>query len=101
MANINLPQQLEQENLSQLPKQELVKIIIQQALVNKELLLSIQELKQEIEKLRVIENLDSKISSKLPSTDLLKKSEKNKPSTESFVDRPKSLKVALYTGIRI
>ncbi|AUB35596.1 Mobile element protein [Nostoc flagelliforme CCNUN1] len=77
----NLPQELDPERLRQLPKEELVEMIIQQAQVNRELLSSIQELKQEIEKLRVIGNLDSKTSSKPPSTDLLKKSEKNKPET--------------------
>lgn len=85
----NLPQELDPERLRQLPKEELVEMIIQQAIVNRELLSSIQELKQEIEKLRVIGNLDSKTSSKPPSTDLLKKSEKNKPSSEPLADSPK------------
>ena len=85
----NLPQELDPERLRQLPKEELVEMIIQQAIVNRELLSSIQELKQEIEKLRVIGNLDSKTSSKPPSTDLLKKSEKNKPETKSLADSPK------------
>src|ERR1051325_11161898 len=87
--NQNLPQELDRESLSQLPKEELVEIILRQAIVNRELLSSIQELKQEIEKLRVIANLDSKTSSKPPSTDLLKKSEKNLPETESLAPRPK------------
>lgn len=87
--NKDLPPELERERLNELPKEELVEMIIQQASVNRELLSSIQELKQEIEKLRVIADLDSKTSSKPPSTDLLKKSEKNKPETESFADRPK------------
>ncbi|MCC5667947.1 hypothetical protein LC653_29740 [Nostoc sp. CHAB 5784] len=47
----NLPQQLDLERLRQLPKEKLVEMIIQQAIVNRELLLSIQELKQEIENL--------------------------------------------------
>ncbi|MEH2119113.1 IS66 family transposase [Nostoc sp.] len=87
--NQNLPQELDRESLSQLPKEELVEMILRQAIVNRELFSSIQELKQEIEKLRVIANIDSKTSSKPPSTDLLKKSEKNKPETESLADSPK------------
>jgi len=34
----NLPQQLDSEGLSQLPKEELVRIIIEQVIVNTELL---------------------------------------------------------------
>jgi transposase len=89
MMNKDLPPELERERLNELPKEELVEMIIQQVIVNRELLSSIQELKQEIEKLCVIADLDSKTSSKPPSTDLLKKSEKNKPETESFAPRPK------------
>lgn len=85
----NQPQQLDPESLSQLPKEELVKIIIQQAIVNTELLSLIQELKQEIEKLRVTRDLDSKTSSKPPSTDLLKKPELNLPETEAEAPSPK------------
>lgn len=58
--NQNLPEELDRESLSHLPKEELVEMLIQQAQVNRELLSSIQKLKQEIEKLRVIANLDSK-----------------------------------------
>lgn len=87
--NQSQPEELDRESLSQLPKEELVEMLIQQAQVNRKLLESIQELKQEIEKLRVIANLDSKTSSKPPSTDLLKKSEKNKSKTESLTDSPK------------
>ena len=87
--NQSLPEELDRESLSELPKEELVEMLIQQAQVNRKLLESIQELKQEIEKLRVIANLDSKTSSKPPLTDLLKKSEKNKSETESLTDSPK------------
>lgn len=62
--NQSLPEELDRESLSQLPKEELVEMLIQQAQVNRKLLESIQELKQEIKKLRVIANLDSKTSSK-------------------------------------
>lgn len=85
----NQPQQLDPESLSQLPKEELVRIIIQQAIVNTQLLSSIQELKQEIEKLRVSKDLDSKTSSKPPSTDLLKKPELKLPETEAEAASPK------------
>jgi transposase len=61
------------EELSQLPKEKLVEIIIaQQAQIN--------QLTQEIERLKASLNLDSQTSSKPPSTDLLKKSEKEKPA---------------------
>jgi hypothetical protein len=59
ISNINhqsLPEELDRESLSKLPKEELVEMLIQQAQVNRKLLESIQELKQEIEKLRVIAN---------------------------------------------
>lgn len=85
----NQPQQLDPESLSQLPKEELVKIIIQQAIVNTQLLSSIEELKQEIEKLRVSRDLDSKTSSKPPSTHLLKKPELKLPETEAEAASPK------------
>ena len=59
------------EKLSQLSTEELVKIILTQQEV-------IEYLKQEVEKLKASRNLDSKTSSKPPSSDLLKKSEKKK-----------------------
>jgi len=60
---MNLPQQLDPESLCQLPKEELVKIIIEQAIVIRELQTTIKELKQEIERLHVSSDLDSKSSS--------------------------------------
>jgi transposase len=86
---MNLPQQLDPESLCQLPKEELVKIIIEQAIVIRELQTTIKELKQEIERLQVSSDLDSKSSSKPPSTDLLKKPEKKKPEIEHQSDSPK------------
>jgi transposase len=74
----NLPQQPDAESLCQLPKEELAKIVIEQASVIKQLQASIKELQQEIQRLRVSRELDSKTSSKPPSSDLLKKSEKKK-----------------------
>ena len=59
------------ESLNQLSKEELVEmILVQQKLV--------EQLQLEIEKLTVSRDLDSKNSSKPPSTDLLKKPEKAK-----------------------
>ena len=60
-----------QEQLSQLSRKELVTIILAQQE-------TIDQLKVEIEQLKISRNLDSKISSKPPSSDLLKK-----PETES------------------
>jgi len=68
-----------QEKLNQLSKKELVEIILAQQKI-------IEELKVEIEKLKISRNLDSKISSKPPSSDLLKKPEKEDKSSEK---RPK------------
>ncbi len=59
------------EELSQLPKEKLVEMVIAQKKV-------IGKLCEEIEKLKVRLNADSQTSSKPPSTDLLKKSEKGK-----------------------
>ena len=57
------------EQLNQLSIKELVEIVLTQQEI-------IVQLKQEIEKLKVSRDLDSKISSKPPSCDLLKKPEK-------------------------
>ena len=63
------------ESLNQLSKTELVQVIISQQKI-------IEELKQEIAKLKVSRDLDSQTSSKPPSTDLLKKSETESQKTE-------------------
>jgi transposase len=60
------PELNELEKLNQLSKKELVKMILTQQEI-------IEELKKEIEKLKISRSLDSKISSKPPSSDLLKK----------------------------
>ena len=70
-------------------KEELVEIVIQQAFAISELQATVQELKQGIEQLRVSRDLDSKTSSKPPSTDLLKKQELNQPETELESDSQK------------
>lgn len=80
--NLDLPHQLDRDCLSQLDKEQLVGIIIEQASVLQQLQATINELKQEIERLRVSRNLDSKTSSKPPSSDLLQKPEKKKPQQE-------------------
>ncbi|ELR96439.1 hypothetical protein GLO73106DRAFT_00002330 [Gloeocapsa sp. PCC 73106] len=59
------------DELRQLPTEKLVEIILTQQKI-------IEELQQEIERLKISLNLDSQTSSKPPSTDLLKKSERNK-----------------------
>lgn len=85
----NLPQQPDSESLYQLSKEQLVNIIMEQAIVIQQLQAIIEELKQEVEKLRVIRDLDSKTSSKPPSSDLLKKPENQKPQGEPEAVTPK------------
>ncbi|EKF00204.1 hypothetical protein [Tolypothrix sp. PCC 7601] len=58
--NQNLPQDLDRESLNQLSKQELVEIIIEQSKVIGELQKTVLELQQEIERLKVSRDLDSK-----------------------------------------
>lgn len=71
--------QLNPEELKQLSKSKLVQIILTQQ--NK-----LEQLRQEIEKLKLSRDLDSQTSSKPPSTDLLNKSEKAK-ETEDDKDK--------------
>jgi transposase len=85
----NLPQRQDRESLSQLSTDQLVNIVIEQALVIQELQADVKELKQEIERLRISRDLDSKISSKPPSTDKLKKPEKKEYSTDVESSEPK------------
>lgn len=70
-----------QKQLNQLSKEELVKLIVAQQEI-------IDQLKVEIEKLKISRNLDSKISSKPPSSDLLKKPEQEAKSPKQ--NQPKS-----------
>jgi len=63
--------EIDLERLPQLPSSELVKIVVQQQLV-------IEQLKQEVARLKASLQKDSTTSSKPPSTDLLKKPEKPK-----------------------
>ncbi|MEH2290963.1 DUF6444 domain-containing protein, partial [Nostoc sp.] len=87
--NQNLPQELEPESLNQLPKEELVDIIIEQSKVIRDLQKIILELQQEIELLKVSRDLDSSTSSKPPSGDILKKSENKKTPQEEESNHPK------------
>lgn len=64
------------ESLKQLSAEQLVRIILHQQTV-------IEQLQQEIERLKAQQRTDSQTSSKPPSTDLLKKSEKPKAVTET------------------
>ncbi len=68
----------EREKLNQFPKNELVEIIIAQQKI-------IGSLNKEIEKLKINRNIDSKTSSLPPSTDLIKKSEKEITETEEVL----------------
>lgn len=68
------PELNESEKLNQLSKKELVRLILTQQEI-------IEQLKIEIEKLKISTSLDSKISSKPPSSDLLKKPERREKSS--------------------
>ena len=72
----NVPLKLERETLRQLAVDQLVDIIVEQAIATEKLNKRILELEQQVEKLKVSRDLDSKTSSKPPSGDILKKSEK-------------------------
>lgn len=67
----NLPQLPERPTLEQLPLTQLVDMLLAQSKI-------IEELKVEVKRLKLSNGLDSKTSSKPPSTDVLKKSEKPK-----------------------
>ena len=70
-----LPLKLDRETLGQLGLEQLVDIIIEQAIATEKLNKRILELEQEVEKLKISRDLDSKTSSKPPCGDILKKSE--------------------------
>ena len=69
--------------LNQLSKDELIGIVLAQQNIIDQLKQEINQLQKKIEKLKVSRDLDSKTSSKPPSTDLPKKSEKAKPSDDN------------------
>ncbi len=85
----DVPEQPDQKSLSQLSKEELVSVIIEQASFIREQQLFIEQLRQDIERLKASRDLDSKTSSKPPSSDLLKKQELKKPPLEPDADSPK------------
>ena len=87
--NQNLPQELDRESLNQLPKEELVEIIIEQSKVIRELQKIIYELHLEVERLKVSRDLDSSNSSKPPAGDILKKSETKKSPSPEESNQPK------------
>lgn len=74
----DLPLKLDRETLGQMATEQLVDIIIEQAITTEKLNKRILELEEFVQKLKVSRDLDSKISSQPPSGDLLKKSA-NKP----------------------
>lgn len=71
----NLPVELDREILIQLAPEQLVEIIVEQAIATIKLNSRILELEKEVQKLKISRDLDSSISSKPPSGDLLKKPE--------------------------
>lgn len=87
--NTNPPQQVDIESLSQWSKEELVEIVIEQGNVIVTLQKTIIELQQEIERLKISRDLDSKNSSKPPSGDILKKSEKKIEDIKQDPNTPK------------
>ena len=84
------PRKLERETLKQLSPEQLVDIIIEQAIAIEKLNKKIVQLEQQVQQLRVSRDLDSKISSKPPSSDLLKKSEKKNKSDKPETEKNKS-----------
>lgn len=86
MSLITLPEVPELETLRQLPKEQLINLIVQQQHV-------IEQLVQAVNRLELSLHSDSQTSSKPPSTDLLKKPQK-KPEVETSsspeaAERPK------------
>ncbi|NJM73950.1 MAG: hypothetical protein HC862_29725 [Scytonema sp. RU_4_4] len=85
----DLPVKLERETLLQLAPEQLVDIIFEQAIATIKLNSRILELEQELEKLKVSRDLDSKTSSKPPSGDILKKSENKQDVVNEKSETPK------------
>lgn len=87
--DIKQPLELNSESLYQLAQGELVDIVIEQASSIQELKKTITELEIEIQRIKVSNNLDSKNSSKPPSGDILKKTEKKPDSNSPDEETPK------------
>jgi transposase len=84
-----LPEKLDDESLLPLAPEQLVNIIIEQGRTIGKLNQRIVELEQEVEKLKVSRDLDSKTSSKPPSGEILKKSEKKPEDNQEEDKTPK------------
>ncbi|BAY66686.1 transposase IS66 (plasmid) [Calothrix brevissima NIES-22] len=80
---------LERETLLQLAPEQLVDIIVEQAIAIEKLNSRILELEEKVEKLKVSRDLDSKTSSKPPSGDILKKTEKKQQDKPEESEAPK------------
>lgn len=85
----NLPLKLDRETLRQLATEQLVEIIVEQAIATEKLNSRILELEQEVQKLKVSRDLDSSTSSKPPSGDILKKSENQEQAGSEDSEIPK------------
>jgi transposase len=85
----DLPPLLDRETLLQLAPEQLVDIIAEQATAIDKLNKKILELEQEVQKLKVSRDLDSKTSSKPPSGDILKKSENQEEVGDGKSETPK------------
>jgi len=85
----DLPPKLDSETLKQLAIEQLVEIIIEQGKTIEKLTNRVIELEQEIEKLKVSRDLDSTTSSKPPSADILKKTEKKLDDIPEESETPK------------
>ena len=80
---------IDREILKQLSVEQLVEMVISQAIAIEKFKERILELEQQVEKLKLSRDLDSKISSKPPSSDLLKKSENKIESSEQEASKKK------------
>jgi transposase len=83
------PLKLDREILNQLAPSQLVEIIIEQAKAIEQLKSRVVELEKKIQELKVSRDVDSTISSKPPSADLLKKTEKKPEAQPSESKTPK------------
>ena len=80
---------LERETLLQLAPEQLVDIIVEQAIAIEKLNSRILELEEKVEKLKVSRDLDSSTSSKPPSGDILKKTENKQQDKPEESEAPK------------
>ena len=83
------PLKLDREILNQLAPSQLVEIIIEQTKAIEQLKSRVVELEKKIQELKVSRDVDSTISSKPPSADLLKKTEKKPEAQPSESQTPK------------